>query len=809
MNLWHDFRYGARMLRKSPGFTATAVLTLGLGIGATTATYSVSDALLWKPVPLPHLETLAAVQQRVPGQPTFWQDITPADMEDIRRAVTSFESFAAYQQGEANIVGEGGEPERVFQGLVAANFFDVVGVQPAMGRAFEAGEDQPGREREVILSDKLWRNKFGADAAILGKTIRLDDENHLVTGVMPASFDFPLAAELWTPMALTADQRASRSSQIVSTVARLKPGRGIEQARSEVAGIGARLQKSYPDTNARRSFQVLPLHRILVDGETEQYLQMLLGSVLFVLLIACVNVANLQFARATGRLREVAVRTALGAGRGRVIVQLVTESLLLSLAGALVGLGVAKWGILLVRDNMPPEIMRFIVGWQNMQLDSRALLFTLAAAVAAGILAGLAPAWQCSRPNLTDTLKEGGRGASVGGGRHRLRSILVAAEIALAVILLVGAGLMVRGFQTLVAAGERIQPDTLLTLRLTLTSTHYKEPQQMYGFYRTLVDKLNSLPGVRSAAVVTSMPYSDHSNGRNFTIEGRPVQQGDLPTAMYQVASPSYFGTVHVPLIAGRLIENRDGSEAPKVALVSQGLADYWWKQESPLGKHIRIGGVTSKNPWLTIVGVVGDMVHDPYDRQPRRTIYLPFQQAPQLWMDVGVRTAGDPMRLGPAVTAAIQSVDREQPVTGMMTMRKAIHDRAIGLNYMAWMMGIFGAMALVLSAIGVYGVMAYLVSEQTHEIGIRMALGAQRDNVLRMVFRRGIATIVAGLAAGLPLAYALARLLASLIFGVKATDLPTFIGIPLALVAAAALAIYVPARRAMRIDPIVALRYE
>ena len=809
MNLWHDARYGARMLRKSPGFTLTAVLTLGLGIGATTAVYSVSDALLWKPVPLPHMETLVSVAQRIPGEPNHWNSMSPADLDDIRHDGTTLESMAAYQQGMANIVGAGGEPERAFQGLVAANFFEVMGVQPAMGRGFQPGEDQPGREREVILSDKLWRNKFGADPSIVGRTIRLDDRNHEVIGVMPASFDFPLATELWTPLALTADQRPNRIGQMLADVARLKPGTTVEQAGGEMDRIAARLAKTYPDSNKNRGFMVWPLHRMMVDSETEQYLKMLLGSVIFVLLIACVNVANLQFARATSRLREVAVRTALGAGRSRVIGQLVTESVLLSLAGAAFGLLVAKAGIALVRDNMPPEIQRYILGWQNMQLDGRALLFTLLAAVAAGIIAGLAPAWQCSRPNLTDTLKEGGRGSSVGGAKHRLRGFLVATEIALAVVLLVGAGLMVRGFQSMLVAGERIEPATLLTLRLALTDAKYKEPHQIYSFYSSVLDRINALPGVRAAAVVTAMPYSDHSNGRFFTIEGRPPEQGDLPVAMYQVASPSYFPTVHIPLRAGRVLSDGDGPDAPKVVVISEGLAKRWWKNESPLGKRVRMGGVTSKAPWLTIVGVVGDLVHNPYDREPRRTVYLPYQQAPSLWMDVGVRTAGDPLRAGPSVTAAIRAVDREQPITGMMTMQKAISNRAIGLNYMAWMMGIFGVIALALSAIGVYGVMAYLVSEQTHEIGIRMALGAPRGGVLAMVFRRGMITIAAGLAVGLPLAFGFSRLMGSLIFGVTGTDAPSFLGIPLALVVAASLAIYIPARRAMRIDPIVALRYE
>ena len=809
MNLWHDIRYAGRMLRKSPGFTATAVLTLALGIGATTAVFSVCDSLLWKPVPLPRLESLVTVLQRVPDSPNEWNSANPMDIEDLRRDNTTLGSLASWQGGTANIVGAGGEPERVIQTLVTANFFDVVGVQPAMGRAFQAGEDQPGREREVIFSDRIWRSRFGADPAMVGKTIRLDDQNFLVTGIMPASFDFPIATEVWTPTALTPAQRSSRRGGMLESIARLKPGRTVEQAAAEIASISARLEKSYPDTNKGRRLMVWPARQFLVEYETRQYLIMLLGSVIFVLLIACVNVANLQFARATGRLREVAVRTALGAARWRVVAQLVTESVLLSVMGASLGLLVAKWGMSMIKGGMPPEIERYILGWKDIQMDGRTLAFTLLAAILSGILAGLAPAWQCSRPNLTDALKEGGRGGSTGGARHRLRNILVAAEIALAVVLLVGAGLMVRGFRTLVDHGTRMEPATLLTMRLELTDNKYHEPHQRVGFYRDVLARIASLPGVRSAAAVTALPYANHSNGRAFTIEGRPVEPENQPNGMYQVASPGYFETLRVPLRAGRLLSDGDGADAPKVALLSERMVKRWWKDESPVGKHIKLGPADSKNPGLTIVGVVGDVTHNPYDRELRRVIYVPYQQASALSMDIGVRTAGDPLRLAPAITAAVHAVDREQPVTDMLTMQRAIHNRAIGLNYMAVLMGVFGVLALLLSAIGVYGVMAYLVSEQTHEIGIRMALGAERQNVLAMIFRRGMKTIAIGLVAGLPLAYGFARLMSSLIYGVTASDAATFVAIPLALIAAAALAIYIPARRAMKIDPIVALRYE
>jgi len=808
MTFWNDLRYGGRMLLKSPGFALTAIITLALGIGATTATYSVADALLWKPVPLPHLDTLVMVGQRA-DDPDGFNDACPADLDDLRHQSTSLQGFTSWQEGLANIVGAGGEPDRVFQALVSANFFDVIGVQPARGRGFQPGEDQPGREREVIFSDNLWRNRFAADPDIIGKTIRLDDQNFLVVGVMPPKYAFPLAIELWTPLALTPDQRTNRKSQLVTTAARLQPGRTIAQALAESEGIATRLAKAYPDTNKNRHFAVWPAHRYLVDKETNQYLIMLLCSVCFVLLIACANVANLQFARATGRLREVAVRTALGAGRRRIVSQLITESVMLSVTGAALGLLVAHWSLNLIRAGMPPEIERFIVGWKEMSLDGRALAFTLAAAVASGILAGLAPAWQNSRPNLTDTLKEGGRGGSGGRGRHFLRNFLVAGEIALAVVLLVGAGLMVRGFHNMIETGVRLEPTTLLTMRLALTETKYHEPHQIAAFYRQVLERISALPSVRSAVAVTALPFAGHSTNRFITIEGRPVDPANQPRAMYQATSPTYFEAMRVPLLFGRLLRDSDGPDAPRVAVISESLAARWWKGQSPIGRRVKRGTPDSSQPWMTIVGVVGDVAHNPYDREPRREIYIPYPQAPELWMDVGVRTAGDPLLVAPAVTAAIRAIDPEQPIAEMHTLEKALHDRAIGLNYVEVFMGVFGVLALVLAAIGVYGVMSYLVSEQTRDIGIRMALGAPRENVLRMIFGRGLITAFAGLAVGLPAAFGLAALVASLIFGVPAHDPATFTGIPLVLLAVTALAIFIPARRAMKIDPIVALRYE
>ncbi|MDF3043117.1 MAG: hypothetical protein K0Q71_5823 [Thermomicrobiales bacterium] len=807
MPLLQDVRYAGRVLAKSPGFALTAVVTIGLGIGACTAIFSVCDAMLWKPVPLPHLETLAGVVERDEGND--WSSVTPADFADLQRDSASFASMAYWGFGQANLVGAGGEPERVAQALVSANFFDLVGVQPALGRAFQTGEDEPGRERVVILGDRLWKRRFGANPGIIGQNIRFDDENFTVIGVMPPNYQFPMTIEVWSPYALTPARRNSRGNHMLHAIARLKPGVTVEQASGDVERLGVRLEQSYPNTNKNRRFAAMPVMQLLVEGETRSYLQMLLGAVVFVLMIACANVANLQFARATGRLREVAVRTALGASRWRVVVQLVTESVMLSLTGAALGLALAKWGIDTIRGGMPPEVEKYILGWKDMHLDSRALLFSLLAAVAAGVLSGIAPAWQCSRPNLADSLKEGGRGGTAGRSRRRLRSALVAAEIALAVVLLVGAGLMVRGFGNLVKSGESLEPSTLISMHLAVTRTKYSENHQVAEFYRQVIERVGALPGVRSAAAVTAMPYSNNTNGNVFTIEGRAVEAGDLPGGMFQTVSPGYFATVRLPLRAGRLFAESDGPDAPPVAIVSERMAQRWWNGESPIGRRIRLGGVTSQSRWMTIVGVVGDILHNPYDRVPRRAFYVPYQQSPQTWMDIGVRTAGDPLRLAPAITAAIRSVDPEQPITDMRTMTKSIHDRAIGLNYMAALMGTFGVLALVLSAIGVYGVMAHLVNEETHEIGIRMALGASRGSVLNMILRRGMLTTAIGLAIGLPMAYGFARLMGSLIFGVSATDPVTFGGISVALVAAAALAVFVPARRATKIDPIVALRYE
>lgn len=809
MNLWNDVRYGLRKLRKSPSFSLIAIITLAVGIGVTSAVYSICDAMLWKSAALPELETLVIVVERGPGGEDDRLSLTPADFEDIRNGSTTLENIAGWRGGLANIIGSDNQPEGVLAGFVSANFFDAVRVKPALGAAFDPGADRSGTESAVILSDRLWKRRFGGESGIIGKSIRIDGKNSLVVSVMPASFDFPLGTDVWIPNVLTPAELSSRQTNMLTAIARLRPGYTVAQASAEFDSLSARLEASYPDTNKNRRFLAQPAHRFFVNNQREQYLLMLLGSVVFVLVIACINVANLQLARTQGYLREVALRVTLGASRRRVIVQMITESVLLSLPGVLLGLVIAKASMNLIKGGMPPELVRLVYGWNDIQLDTRVLIFTVVAGLVTGVLTGLAPAWQYSRPNLAGVLNEGGRGGSAGASRHLMRNFLIAAEITLSVVTLVGAGLMVRGFRAQIDTGTRIDPASLLNLRLALSANKYKEQHQISGYYHEVLSRITALPGVRSAAAVTALPYSGHQESGLFTIEGRVVEPDNRPRSMYQVVSPSYFETLRIPAVDGRLLSESDNADAPKVALVSERLAKVWWKNESPIGKHIRVGGDDSQDPWMTIVGVVGNMVHSPYDKEPRAALYIPYQQANALRMDLVVRTDGDPLGLAPSIMGAIREVDHEQPITEVRSMEKSIYNSAIGLNYMAALMGAFGLLALGLSAIGVYGVMAHLVSAQTREIGIRIALGAGRTNVLGWMARRGLLPVVGGLVLGLILAYGFAQLLASVIYGVPPHDIATFVGVPVALLVAAMLAIYIPARRAMNIDPIVALRYE
>ncbi|MGP8246345.1 MAG: ABC transporter permease [Bryobacteraceae bacterium] len=810
MTLWQDIRFGLRTLRKSPGYTTAAVLTLALGIGATTAVFSVSDSVMWKPMPALHLDRLAVVTERVNDDPTTWKAVSPADTIDISRQQTCFEQVTAWEGGSANIVGNDGEPERVNQFRVKPNFFSALGVSPALGRSFAMGEDQEGSDRVVVLSDSLWKRRFAADRNIVGKKIRLDDADFLVIGVAPAGFEFPLTSELWTPLSFSREERHSRDRSYIAVIGVLKPGLGMTEAQAELDTIGSRLARQYPDSNRDRRFRIVPMHRFLLGPVFRDYLVMVFGAVLFVLLIACVNVANLQFARAIGRTREVALRTSLGASRRRLVVQFLSESMLLALGGGLAGLALASWGIAAIQASMPAGEARYIPGWGQMSLDGRVLAFTMFAALASGILAGLAPALRCSHPNLTRTLSEGGRGSSSSPAKLRVRGILVTTEVALSVVLLAGASLMARGLSSVAGNARIFEPSTLLTLRLAITERKYPAAADVRAYYHDVLERIAAIPGVESAVAVTRLPYRGHDSAIPVTIEGRQPAPGQKPEAMYQPASPNLFHTLHISLREGRLLSPSDSADSPPVAVVSAHAARTWFPGEgSPLGKRIRVDRTDGPGVWKTIVGVVDDVPYDAFDRVPRAVLYVPYTQETGRFMDIGVRTYGDPRRFAHSVGAALLAVDKQQPVTSVLTLEEVVKHRTLGLIYVAVEMAVFGVIALILSSIGVYGVMSYLVAQETHDIGIRMALGAQRSTVMGMLFRRGMATAGVGLALGLAAALGMARLLASLLFGIGAGDPVTFIAIPLALAAAAALAIYIPARRAVRIDPMDALRCE
>jgi len=575
----------------------------------------------------------------------------------------------------------------------------------------------------------------------------------------------------------------------------------------ELNRLGLQLEKLYPKSNTNRRFIAWPVRRYVVGDYAAQFANLLLGAALFVLLIACGNVANLHFARGTARWREVALRQALGASRWRIVAQLVTESIVLAFTGAALGVMLARYGLQAIRAGIPVELQKYSSGWSDLGLNARVMVFVLAAAVLSGIVAGLLPALRASHPNLTEALKEGGHVSSCGPGRHRVRSVLLAAEIALTMVLLVGAALMIRGFHNLVRGETVIEPGTLLTLRLELNATEYRTLEKVAEFYRQVLERTAALPGVQAAAA-SALPYSRHAQFSAFTIPGRQAEPGMQPSAQLQAVSPDYFRTMRIPLRAGRLLSERDGPRSTLSAVISEEMARQWWPGEPfPIGTQIRLDSQSATGPGITIVGVVGGVRASVLDRVPRPTLYVPYTQFPERGMDIAIRGVGDPLTLAAPARLAIKAVDAEQPVTDIMTLEKMKQNEAIGLTYTALLMSIFGAIALVLSCVGVYGMTSYLVAQQTHEIGIRMALGAARWNILGMLFRQGSLAGLVGATIGLLLAFALARLLASVIWGVNATDAGTFTAIPLVLVLAVGFAIYIPARRAVKIDPTVALR--
>ncbi|MBL8170952.1 MAG: ABC transporter permease [Acidobacteria bacterium] len=804
---WQDLRYGARTLGKRPGFTVVVILTLALGIGANTAIFSFVNGLLLRPLPYKDADQLVRITALRGNEEGRFSML---ELKDMREQLGSFESIGAYIPGAQYNYSGDGAPEEFSAILASREFFDVMGVPLALGTVWPVEYD---RERNfgVVLTHEVWKRRFGGDPNVLGRKITLDAAPfYTIYGVLPPNFNFPSTTQVFRSIAINKNlpNYEERDKRNVYAVARLKPGVSVEQARVELAAFSQRLATTYPDLNKGLSFTLKPL-RDLTVGDVRPYLWLLLAAVGFVLLIACVNVVNLLLTRSLAREREIAIRTALGAERGRLVRQLLTESVLLAGCGGLVGLAFAWLSVrglkALIRAELP--------SWVAIELDWRVLLFTLGVSLLTGLIAGLAPALQASKPDLNDLLKEGAKGSQ--GGRQQLRKVLVVAEVALAMVLLIGAGLLVQSFRRLQQTELGFNPNSLLTMRVALPWRKYggeQGPEQQKQFFQQLMGRLSALPGVEAAAMTSNLPLaSERQEGKlTFTIEGQSAdEQQRNPFANDLRVSPNYFSALGIGLIAGRYLNDADTANTERVAVISQRMAERMFPNQEPIGKRLKVGAVTSEAKWATIVGVVGNVKHEAIAGDSSFDIYTSYQQIVDSNMYLLLRTKVPPHTLTTAATQAVWAGDPEQSTFNIVTMEERIADTVWQRRLAGTLFLVFAGLALLLAAIGIYGVMAYTVSQRTREIGVRMALGARSVDVWRLILGQGLKVVVLGVAIGLIAAFALSRVMASLLFGITASDPQTYASVAVLLVIVALLACFVPARRAAKVDPMIALRAE
>ena len=807
----NEIRFALRQLRKSPAFTIIAILTLALGIGANTAIFSVVNAVLLRPLPYKAPDQLVMIWEASQKDEIDKEPLSFPNFNDYRAQAQSFEGIGAFTNSAPILSAGDGEPERLTGAAVIGDFFSVLGVEPVLGRKFLPEENEDGKNRVVILSHAFWQRRFGADPNLVGQQITLNGNQYTVVGVMPPAFQDPVAAakrpvELWVPLALTEGMRNSRRGDFLQVIARLKPNVSADQARAELQGIAKRLEQQYPDTNTGWTSFPVPLHQELT-GNIRPALLVLLGAVAFLLLIACANVANLLLARASARQREIAVRSALGASRARIIRQLLTENVLLSLAGGAAGLLLAFWGTQALLAISPGNIPRL----QSIGIDPQVLLFTIGISLATGVLFGLAPAVIVSKLNLNDTLKEGGRSSAEGAGGRRVRNGLAIAEIALSLILLVGAGLLIRSFLRLQEVKPGFNPDNVLTAQLALPVAKYAENQQVVNFYDQLLERLSPQPGVKAASVTTALPMGGGGDFLAFFVEGRRVARTDrVPDAESRVVGPDYFRTMEIALRRGRLLTEQETQDAPRAAVINETLAKKYFAGEDPIGKRITFGDPQSPEAtWWTIVGIVGDVRQSSLATEPYSQVFRVYKQAPQRGMTVVVRTAGEPTSMVNTLRQQVWALDRQQPLHNVRTLEQVLADSIARPRFNTLLITILAGVALVLAAVGIYGVISYSVTQRTHEIGVRMALGASSGNVLRLVVGQGMFLAGVGLAVGVVGAFAVTRIMGSLLYDVTATDPLTYIVLVALLGFIALIASYIPARRAMRVDPVIALRNE
>lgn len=810
--MFQDLRYGVRMLLKHPGFTAVAVLTLALGIGANSAIFSVVNDVLLKPFSFAEPEQLVVAWERCLNRGLPRMVVSPPNFADWRAQNQSFQDVAAYRPQDFNLIGSG-EPERVRGLRVSATMFSMLGVRPALGRDFQPDEDQPGSPAAVVISDGFWQRRFGASPAVIGQSITLGSQNATIIGVMPPGFDFPppitfrgearpVKVELWTQLryALEQDQRGAHN---LFVLARLKDGISPARAEADLRNVTQRLARDFPDTNNGWDAFLVPLHEQVV-GDVKTALLILPAAVGFVLLIACANVANLLLVRATGRQREMAIRAALGAGRFRLIGQMLIESTLLSLLGGVIGLVLAAWTLKLITALAPQNIYRL----DAVSLDSRVVVFTLLVSLLTAVIFGLVPAWQTSRINLVTALKDGSPGASDSAARHHFRNLLVVAEVALALLLLTGAGLLVKSFIRLQTVPTGFQPEHLTALTINLPGASYPDRQQRLAFTERLMPKLAALPMLQSVAFSDNLPLDTGRQGTEFKIEGQPVLPGREPLTNVSIISPGYFQTMGVPLLQGRDFAASDQADAAGVVIINSFLAQRYFPGQDPVGKRVDMGFRTGT--LLQIVAVAADERHDTLQADLHPGMYLPYAQADK-WLPLILllRSSSDPATVASAVREQVRELDAQLPIYDVKTMDQVLYAAVARPRFMTSLLGVFAAVAALLAAVGIYGVMSYTVAQNTREIGIRMALGAAPRDVLRMVVSQGMILTLIGVAVGLAAALALTRVMRSLLFSVSTTDPATFAGIALLLAGVAFVACYIPARRAAKVDPLVALRHD
>ena len=812
-DLLQDLNYAVRQLWKSPGFTITAVLSLAIGIGINTALFSNMDAVVLHPLAVPQLDRVVTVaeQQGSRRSDGFYEHVSLANYEDWVRQSKSFESLAIRTQADMTLTGNG-DAAHVEAALTSANFFGVLRATPLLGRVYTDDESHPGSDSVAVLSYGMWQRNFANDPAILGRTLELDQHKYTIVGVMPKTMQYPSTADLYLPFAPTPVQLANRGTHEYLVSARLKDGISVKQAQAEMSTLTEHLAQAYPATNTGWSAHVEPLLDDISGPYTPLYYRMILGGTLFVLLVVCANIANLQLARGIARRPEIAMRTALGASRTRILRQLLTENILLSFIGALGGIAIAEVYGQYLLASMPPRVARFIAGWSNTSLNGRVLAFSFLIAGLGGLVAGLAPAAEMLRINLVDRLKAGSR-SSIGAGRsQRLRNIFAVAQIALAVALVIGAALMAKGMNSWLHAADFYQPGKMLTFNVALPTARYDTPQKQQQFYADSLARLRSIPGVNHAELTSALPYDDNGWLRDLEIENRPTTPGKFQSALNLPVTAGYFDQLRIPVLSGRGFTQSDSLGTTPVAVVSERFVSQYFHGENALGHRIRMGDRSNPNrpdPWLTIVGVAKETGYSLWDQTPHAAVYMDALQVPSAGIEYAITTDGDPLALAPAARKALASIDPALPLNTVETYKQLIRDNLTGLMYASGSLSLDGLVALLLAAIGIFGVMANLVGERTREIGVRLALGARREDVLRMILRRAAWLTGTGVGVGLLMAWALAHGVANLLQGVSPNDPLVFSGITATIVLIAFMASWLPARRAARIDPMVALRDE